>query len=78
MVNACPRLDVIKRSACIEGARMAFARVKMQWGKMDAVKVATEGLPVGKEHHTPGLYSDNVMEGSLIIAERCAKDVIFM
>ena len=29
MVNACPRLDVIKRSACIEGARKAFAHCKM-------------------------------------------------
>ena len=30
LVNACPRLDIIKRSVCIEGARMAFARVKVQ------------------------------------------------
>ena len=29
LVNACPRLDVIKQSVCIEGARMAFARVKV-------------------------------------------------
>ena len=39
MVNACPRLDVVKRSACIEGARMAFARCKMWWVKMDTVEV---------------------------------------
>ena len=24
LVDACPRLDAIKRSVCIEGARMAF------------------------------------------------------
>ena len=29
LVNACPRLDIVKRSTCIEGARMAFARVKV-------------------------------------------------
>ena len=29
LVNACPRLDAIKRSICIEGARMAFAGVKI-------------------------------------------------
>ena len=29
LVSACPRLDAIKRSVCIEGARMAFARVKV-------------------------------------------------
>ena len=39
LVSACPRLDVIKRSVCIEGARMAFARAKVHWedgcGKAD-------------------------------------------
>ena len=29
IVGACPRLDSIKRSVCIEGARMAFARAKV-------------------------------------------------
>ena len=28
LVSACPQLDAIKRSVCIEGARMALARVK--------------------------------------------------
>ena len=36
LVSACPRLDVIKWSVCIEGARMAFACAKVHWGKMDA------------------------------------------
>ena len=36
MVNACPRLEVIKRSVCIEGARRAFARAKVHWGNLDA------------------------------------------
>ena len=45
LVSACPRLEVIKRSVCIEGARMAFARVKMHWVKMDAKKLMTEGPP---------------------------------
>ena len=29
LVNACPWLGAIKRSVCIEGAPMAFARVKV-------------------------------------------------
>ena len=29
LVDACPRLEVIKRSVCIEGARRALARAKM-------------------------------------------------
>ena len=53
LVNACPRLDAIKRSVCIKGASMAFARVKVQWAKMDVIKLAIEGLPAGKKHRTP-------------------------
>ena len=53
LVSVCPRLDVIKRSVCIEGARMAFARAKVHWGKMDAEKLMTEGPPEGKEHRKP-------------------------
>ena len=29
LVDACPRLDAIKQSVCIEGPQMAFARVKV-------------------------------------------------
>ena len=77
LVNACPRLDVVKRLVCIEGMHMAFARVKVWWAKMDAVKLVTEGAPEGKEHRTPKLYFDNVLEGSRIVVEQCTKDVIF-
>ena len=77
MVNACPRLDVVKRSACIEGARMAFARCKMWWAKMDAVKLVTEGPPEGKEHRTPERYFDDLLKGSRIVEGQCSKDIIF-
>ena len=77
LVNAYPRLDVIKRSVCIEGARMAFASVKVWWAIMDAVKLVTKRPPEGKEHRMPELYFDNVLEGSRIVAAQCAKDVIF-
>ena len=53
LVSACPRLDVIKRSVCIEGARMAFARAKVHWGKMDAEKLMTEGPLEGKNTASP-------------------------
>ena len=45
LMDACPRLGVIKRSVCIEGARRAFARAKVHWAKMDAVKLVKEGPP---------------------------------
>ena len=54
---------------------MAFARVKIRWAKMDAVKLATEGPPAGKEHRTLERYFDDVLKGSRIMAEQCAKDI---
>ena len=67
LVCACPRLDAIKRSACIKGARMAFVRVKVQWVKMNTIKLATEGPPAGKGRHTSERYFDEVLDGSHII-----------
>ena len=76
LVEACPRLDTVKRSACIEGARMAFARCKMWWAKMDAVEV-TRGPPEGKEHRTPERYFADVVEGSRLVAAQCSQDIVF-
>ena len=77
LVSVCPRLEVIKRSVCIEGAWMAFARTKMHWAKMDATKLMTQGPPEGKEHRRPKLYFDSVLKGFRLVAEQCTKDVIF-
>ena len=77
LVSACPLLEAIKRPVCIEGARMAFARAKMHWAKMDATKLMTEGPLDGKEHRRPQLYFGSVLEGSRLVAEQCAKDIIF-
>ena len=76
VVNACPRLDVVKRSACIEGARMAFTHCRMWWAKMDAVEV-TRGPPEGKEHCTPERYFADVLEGSRLAAAQCSQDIVF-
>ena len=77
LVNACPRLDAIKRSVRIEGARTAFVRVKIQWAKMDAIKLTTEGPPTGKEHCMPERYFEDVLKGSCIVEEQCSKDIMF-
>ena len=77
LVSACPRLDFIKRSVCIEGARMAFTRAKVHWGKLDAEKLMTEGPPEGREHHKPELYYDSVLKGARLVAEKCTKDIVF-
>ena len=77
LVSACPRLEVIKWSVCMEDARMAFARAKVHWGKMDAQKLMTEGPLEGKEHRKPELYYDSVLKGSRLAAKQCTKDIIF-
>ena len=77
LVGACPQLDIVKRSVCIKGALLAFAYVKVWWAKMDAVKLATEGPPEGKEHRTPERNFGDILEGSRIVAGQCAKDMIF-
>ena len=77
LISACPRLEVIKRSVCMEGARMAFTRAKVHWGKLDAEKLMTARLPEGKEHRKLELYYDSVLKGSRLVAEQCAKDIIF-
>lgn len=60
LVDALPRIDAVKRSACIEGAWMAFIRVKMHWAKMKAAVMAVEGPPGGKDHRKPERYFKDV------------------
>ena len=58
-------IDVVKRSACIEGAQMALARVKTYWTEMDATAIASQGPAVGQvsaEH-----YLGEVLEGARLI-----------
>ena len=43
---------------------MAFARVKVQWAKMDTVKLVTEGPLAGKEHRTPERLITHKYRGS--------------
>ena len=53
LVDACPWLEAIKSSVCIEGARRAFARAKVHWAKMDAEKLVKEGPPRARNIATP-------------------------
>ena len=76
-MDACPRLEVVKRSVCIEGACQAFARVKVQRAKLDAVKLIKEGPPEGKEHRHPEMYYEGVLKGARLVADECMKDIIF-
>ena len=77
IVNAFPRLEVIKQSVCIEGAHRALARAKVHWGKLDAEKLVKDGPPEGKPHRVPEKYYDGVMKGARLVADKCTEDIIF-
>ena len=77
LVDAVPRIDAVKRSTCIEGARLAFARVKTFWGKMKAIDVAAKSPPKGKDHPEPEHYFEDVLEAARLIEGQCSKDIMF-
>ena len=77
LVDACPWIEVVKRSVCIEGARRALARAKVHWGKMDAEKLMTGAPPPGSEYRKPEMYYEGVMKGARLAADKCTKDIIF-
>ena len=77
LVDAVPHIDAVKRSACIEGARMAFARVKTFWGKMKAIDVAVKSPPKGKDRPKPEHYFEDVLEAAHLIEGQCSKDIMF-
>ena len=74
-LDAVPHIKAMKRSACIEGARMALARVKTCWAEMDATAVASRDsdrsqLPA--EH-----YFEEVLRGARLVKSQCSKNVMF-
>ena len=75
LVDAAPCIDAVKRSTCIEGARMAFARVKTYWAKMKAADIATMSPPEGKD--MPEHYFEEVLEGACLMEGQCSKDIMF-
>ena len=75
LVRAVSHIDVVKRSTCIEGARMALACVKTYWAKMKATDIATGGPPGGQD--TPDQYFDEVLEGARLIEGQCSKNIMF-
>ena len=77
LVDAVPHIDAVKRPACIEGARMAFSRVKTFWGKMKAIDVAAKSPPKGKDRPEPEHYFEDVLEAACFIEGQCSKDTMF-
>ena len=74
-LGAVPCINAMKRSACIEGARMAFTRVKAYWAEMDATNVAARDSAIGRkaaEH-----YFEEVLEGACLVETQCSKNIMF-
>ena len=74
-LGAVPHIDAMKRSACVEGARMALARVKTYWAEMEATAVAAQGSDgsrVPADH-----YFQEVLEGARSIETQCSMDIMF-
>ena len=70
-----PHIDAAKRSACIEGARMALARVKTYWAEMETTSIATRDPAIGQvsaEH-----YFEEVLEGARVVEAQCSKSIMF-
>ena len=74
-LGAAPHINAMKRSACIEGARMALARVKTYWAEMKATDIASQdsdGSRVPTDH-----YFEEFLEGARVIEAQCSKSIMF-
>ena len=74
-LGSVPHVDAMKRSACIEGAQMALARVKTYWADMQASVVASQDPDEGRVSAKHCL--EEVLPGARLIEAQCSKDVLF-
>ena len=68
-------IDAMRRSACIEGARMSLSRVKAYWTDMEATIIVNQNPAGGQdpaEH-----YLEQKTEGARLIEAQCSKSVMF-
>ena len=70
--EALPRINTVKQSACLEGARLSSAKTIVHRPKIKLMDMAACPPPVGKEHHRPELYFAQVMEGVWSIEGQCS------
>ena len=74
-LGAVSRIDAMRRSACIEGASMALARVKAYWTDMEATIIATQD-PAGGQYLAEH-YLAQVTEGARLIEAQSSKNFLF-
>ena len=66
----------MKRSTCLEGVKLAFAKTMVHWPKINPMDMATGPPPKGKEHRHPKQYFAQVMNVAWAIEGLCSKDVM--
>ena len=74
-LGAVSWIDAMRRSACIEGARMALARVKAYWTNMEATIIVTQD-PAGGQYPAEHYFAQ-FTEGASLIEAWCSKNVLF-
>ncbi|XP_020150077.4 uncharacterized protein [Aegilops tauschii subsp. strangulata] len=72
--SASPRVQLWKRSACLEGARQAYASVKAYYPVVKPEEMA-KGAPEGTKR-VPEQYFNDVMPGARLSEAKCRKDTI--
>ncbi|XBJ19015.1 hypothetical protein VPH35_010059 [Triticum aestivum] len=75
LLGVVSRINAMRRSACIEGARMALARIKAYRMDMEATIIATQD-PAGGQYPAEH-YLAQITEGSRLIEAQCSKNVLF-
>ena len=73
--EAVPQVTRWKRSACLEGARRAYACVKMHFWKVD-VEVVAAVPPEGKARTAEQFFAE-VEEGTRVTEALCPKDKLY-
>ena len=74
-LGAVTRINAMRRSACIEGARIALPHLKFYWTDMEATIIATQD-PAGGQYPAEH-YLAQVIEGARLIEAQCSKDFLF-
>ena len=74
--EALSRIDTVKRSACLESARLSFVKTMVHWPRIKPLDMVVGPPPDGKEHRHPELYFAQVIEGARAIEGQCSKEVI--
>ena len=73
-LGAVSRIDAMRRSVCIQGARMALARIKAYWTDMEATIIANQDAAGGR--YPAEQYLAQLTEGARLIEAQWSRNVL--